>query len=158
MVKTPQDWMRQAIELAVQNVRFQHGGPFGALVVRDSELVGSGVNSVIAANDPTAHAEIVAIRAACQNLNSFQLTGCDLYSSCEPCPMCMGAIYWARPQRVYFGCTRRDADEAGFDDRLIYHELSLAPEARAIEGVALLRDEALAAFAEWRVSPGKIRY
>jgi guanine deaminase len=158
MVKTPQDWMRQAIEMAVQNVRFRHGGPFGALVVRGGEVVGSGVNSVVAANDPTAHAEIVAIRAACQNLNSFQLTGCDVYSSCEPCPMCMGAIYWARPERVYFGCTRRDANDAGFDDALIYHELGLAPEARAIEGVPLLRDEALVAFEAWNASPAKIRY
>ncbi|MBV9264527.1 MAG: nucleoside deaminase [Acidobacteriaceae bacterium] len=158
MVKTPQDWMRQAIEMAVQNVRFQHGGPFGALVVRDGEVVGSGVNSVIAMNDPTAHAEIVAIRAACHNLDSFQLTGCELYSSCEPCPMCMGAIYWARPERVYFGCSRSDAGEAGFDDALIYRELGLAPGARAIAAIPLLRDEALAAFTEWAVSPVKMRY
>ena len=158
MAKTPQDWMRQAIELAIQNVRSQRGGPFGALVVKDGELVAHGVNSVTASNDPTAHAEIAAIRSACRELSTYQLSGCELYTSCEPCPMCLGAIYWARPGRFYYACNRDDARESGFDDALIYRELDRSPEERTIQGQRLLRDEGLAAFEEWKRSPNKVRY
>ena len=150
--------MEQAIEMAIQNVRFQHGGPFGALVVRNGEMIGSGVNSVTGTNDPTAHAEIVAIRAACQNIRSFQLTGCELYTSCEPCPMCLGAIYWARPERFYFACTRQDATASGFDDALIYEELHFEPERRAIPGLGIMREQGLSAFDEWNESGNKVPY
>jgi guanine deaminase len=158
MSKTPQDWMRESIALAIRNVRSQGGGPFGAVVVRDGELVASGVNSVTAANDPTAHAEVVAIRNACRHLGAFQLIGCEIYSSCEPCPMCLGAIYWARPERFYYACSKEDARACGFDDALIYEQLSRAPVERAIAGLSLLREEGLAAFEEWARSPVKVRY
>ena len=157
-MKTPQDWMREAIALAIQNVRTERGGPFGALVVRDGKLIASGVNSVTATNDPTAHAEMVAIRNACRDLGAFQLVGCEIYSSCEPCPMCLGAIYWARPERFYFACSKQDARACGFDDAMIYDELSRAPAERAIAGRSLLREEGLAAFEEWARSPVKVRY
>ncbi|HEX4771002.1 MAG TPA: deaminase, partial [Bryobacteraceae bacterium] len=156
--KTPEDWMRHTVELAVDNVREGGGGPFAAIVVRDDEIVGTGVNSVTASNDPTAHAEIVAIRAACQALHSFQLTGCDLYTSCEPCPMCLGAIYWARPTRFYFSATRRDAALGGFDDELIYEELLLPPEKRVIPGYCVLNEMAQRAFAEWNARAEKLLY
>lgn len=155
---TPQDWMRRAIALAIQNVRSGGGGPFGALVVKGGELVASGVNSVTASNDPTAHAEVMAIRNACRELAAFQLAGCELYTSCEPCPMCLGAIYWARPDRFYFACGREDARACGFDDALIYEELDRRPEQRSISGQLLLREEGLAAFEEWRRNPAKVRY
>ncbi len=158
MTRTPQEWMRQAIEMAIQNVRFRHGGPFAALVVKDGEIVGTGVNSVTTTNDPTAHAEMVAIRAACRNLSSFQLAGCDLYSSCEPCPMCLGAIYWARPGCFYFACNREDAGMSGFDDALIYNELLVSPEERTIPGHSVLREEGLAAFTEWNGTVSKLTY
>jgi guanine deaminase len=158
MENSPQDWMREAIGLALQNVRSQRGGPFGALVVRAGELVATGVNSVTGSNDPTAHAEVMAIRNACRDLRTFQLTGCELYSSCEPCPMCLGAIYWARPERFYFACSKEDARACGFDDALIYDELSHLPEQRSIRGYSLLRNEGLAAFEEWSRSPAKVRY
>lgn len=158
MAKTPQDWLRQAIALAVENVRSARGGPFGALVVKDGELVASGTNQVTAANDPTAHAEIVGIRAACRALDTFQLTGCELYTSCEPCPMCLAAIYWARPERFYFACGREDARACGFDDALIYKELNLPAAERTIRGIEMLREEGLAAFEEWRRSAAKVPY
>lgn len=150
--------MRQAIDLAIQNVRSERGGPFGAVVVKRGELVASGVNSVTTSNDPTAHAEIVAIRNACRDLTAFQLSGCELYTSCEPCPMCLGAIYWARPDRFYFACGRDDARVYGFDDALIYDELGRLPEQRTISGHRLLRDEGLATFEEWKRSQAKVPY
>ena len=113
-------FMQEAINLAKQNLKLKNGGPFGAVVVRNGRIIGKGVNTVTSQNDPTAHAEINAIREACENLNSFQLTGCEIFSSCEPCPMCLGAIYWARPKKVWFSATRHDAAEAGFDDSEIY--------------------------------------
>lgn len=158
MANTPQDWMREAIALAVQNVRAERGGPFGAVVVKNGELIASGVNSVTATNDPTAHAEVVAIRNACRDLASFQLTGCELYSSCEPCPMCLGAIYWARPERFYFASSSEDARAHGFDDALIYDELARPPAERTIAGHSFLREEGLAAFEAWMRSPVRIRY
>ncbi len=126
MQKNHEEWMRQAIDLALHNVRSGAGGPFGALVVKDDRLIASGVNSVTSMNDPTAHAEIVAMRAACQILQDFQLTGCLLYTTCEPCPMCLGAIYWAGLTAYYFSCTRQSAAEAGFDDAFIYDQLNVA--------------------------------
>ncbi len=150
--------MSRAIALAVENVRAGRGGPFGALVVKDGQLVASGVNLVTSTNDPTAHAEVVAIRAACQALGSFQLNGCEIYASCEPCPMCLGAIYWARPLKYYFACTRKRAAEAGFDDALIYDELNLAPEQRSVPGRVLLAEEGLQPFIEWTHSAQKVRY
>jgi guanine deaminase len=158
MATTPQEWMREAIALAIQNVRAERGGPFGAVVVKNGELIASGVNSVTATNDPTAHAEVVAIRNACRDIASFELSGCELYSSCEPCPMCLGAIYWARPERFYFACTRDDARACGFDDALIYEELVRSPAERAISGRNLLREEGLVAFEEWLRSPARVRY
>src|SRR6266849_188926 len=142
-------FMRKAIDLSVENVRSGKGGPFAALVVKDGEIVAAGTNLVTASFDPTAHAEIVAIRAACRVLSLFQLPGCEIYTSCEPCPMCMGAIYWARPAKVYFGNTHADAARIGFDDSFIYQQLKVKAQERAIPMVQLMRDEALLAFHEW---------
>ncbi len=150
--------MRQAIELAIQNVRSERGGPFGALVVKEGRLVASGTNSVTTSNDPTAHAELVAIRNACRDLATFQLSGCELYTSCEPCPMCLGAIYWARPDRFYFACGRNDAMAYGFDDSFIYDELDRRPEQRTISGHVLLREEGISAFEHWMRSQARIPY
>lgn len=150
--------MRQAIELARDNVRAGRGGPFAAIVVKDGTVVACGTNRVTSTNDPTAHAEIVAIREACGALGSFQLTGCEIYTTCEPCPMCMGAIYWARPAKVFFAATRSDAAAVGFDDSYIYEQLSMAPRDRAIPTEQLMREEALAAFSEWDSKPDKITY
>ena len=152
------EWMRQAIDLAVENVREARGGPFGAVVVKDGQVIATGVNSVTATFDPTAHAEVVAIRAACRQLSEHQLVGCELYSSCEPCPMCLGAIYWARPKAYYFACTRESAAQAGFDDAFIYNQLQLDPEQRAIPGHCLIMDKGTAPFIEWAQSIQKIRY
>lgn len=150
--------MAKAIELARENVRAGRGGPFAALVVRDGALLASGTNRVTSTNDPTAHAEIVAIREACRALGSFQLAGCEIYTTCEPCPMCMGAIYWARPARLYYAGTRADAARVGFDDAYIYQQLETPVESRAIPMTQLLRDQALAAFAEWERKADKVRY
>jgi tRNA(Arg) A34 adenosine deaminase TadA len=150
--------MQRAIDLAVENVRLGLGGPFGAVVVRDGIIIGSGANSVTATNDPTAHAEVMAIRAACRSLNAFQLTDCEIYTSCEPCPMCLGAIYWARPARVYFAATRADAAAAGFDDAHIYDELNLALEKRTVPCAQILRDQAQEAFRVWRETTHRIPY
>ena len=150
--------MRRAIELSLENVRGGKGGPFAALVVRDGQIVASGTNLVTSTFDPTAHAEIVAIRAACRAIAAFQLTGCEIYTTCEPCPMCMGAIYWARPSKVYYGNTHADAAKIGFDDSFIYQQLRLPQPERAIPMIQLLRDEALAAFEEWERKTDRIPY
>ena len=150
--------MQQAIDVAVANVRQGRGGPFGAIVVREGALLATGANAVTATNDPTAHAEILAIRAACRILGSFQLTGCEIYTSCEPCPMCLGAIYWARPARFYFASTRADAALAGFDDSHIYNELNVIPEMREIPAGQLLRDQAEEAFRVWRETISRVPY
>jgi Cytosine/adenosine deaminases len=134
------------------------GGPFGAVVVRRGEIIALGNNRVIGTNDPTAHAEIVAIREACKRLNSFQLEGCVLYTSCEPCPMCLGAIYWARPERVFFACTREDAAGVDFDDAFIYREMAAPVHKRRIEMQQLLRAEALEVFDLWKNKPDKTLY
>ena len=151
-------FMELAVRLATENVRKGAGGPFGAVVVRNGEIVAEAVNSVTAANDPTAHAEINAIRAACKALASFQLTGCEVYTSCEPCPMCMAALYWARPSVVYYANTKSDAAQAGFDDSFIYSELALPPDARQIRVVRILDSRALDSFKEWTENQLRIDY
>jgi guanine deaminase len=151
-------FMRAAIAMAVENASIGRGGPFAALVVRDAQVIAAGANGVTATNDPTAHAEIVAIREACKILGNFQLTGCDLFTSCEPCPMCAGAIYWARPARVFYAAAAADSAAAGFDDALIWEQLRLPPGARRIPMVQLLCEESLAAFHAWERNAGRIRY
>jgi guanine deaminase len=153
-----EEFMRRAIALALLNVRSGQGGPFAALVVKDGRIIAEGANSVTATNDPTAHAEVVAIRAACRALGSFQLDGCELYTSCEPCPMCLGAIYWARPARIFYAATAQDAAAAGFDDAFIYDELKHPPEGRRIPMRQMLTAESLAVFAAWRAQSEKKPY
>lgn len=152
------EFMMRAIELARAGMAANAGGPFGAVVVKDGEVIGEGNNRVTSTNDPTAHAEINAIRQACEKLQNFQLDGCTIYTSCEPCPMCLGAIYWARPERVVYACTREDAADIGFDDDFIYEELEKPNEARELELVSFLRDEALQVFAAWSDKPDKVEY
>lgn len=147
-----------AVQLATENVEKLGGGPFGAVIVKDGKIVATGVNRVTAANDPTAHAEVVAIRNACEALGGFQLEGCELYTSCEPCPMCLGAIYWARPERFYYANTHENAADAGFDDSLIYREISLPPADRQIPGLHLRIADAIACFDAWRASHTKKEY
>lgn len=151
------DFMRQAIALAVENIK-NGGGPFGAVVVKDGQVVATGVNRVTANNDPTAHAEVSAIRAACTKLGTFDLSGCVIYSSCEPCPMCLGAIYWAHIDKVYYGANQLDAAAVDFDDSFIYRELELEPDKRRMPVENILRDEALAPFRAWTEKDDKIRY
>jgi guanine deaminase len=151
-------FMTRSIELAIENVRSGRGGPFGAVVVREGEIVAEGANSVTATNDPTAHAEMIAIRRACAALKVFELRDCEIYSSCEPCPMCLGAIYWARPARVYFAATAADASKAGFDDSLIYSEILQPYARRKIPMVQLMRAEATEPFRAWERQPNKIMY
>lgn len=149
--------MRRAIALAVENVA-NGGGPFGAVIARDGEIVAEGVNRVTASHDPTAHAEVSAIRAACSQLQTFDLTGCEIYTSCEPCPMCLGAIYWAHLDRIYYGANQHDAAAINFDDAFIYRELAVPVEEREKQMTALLPDEALAAFEAWRQKADKVEY
>ncbi len=151
-------FMQRAIDLSLENVRSCRGGPFAAVVVKDGKIIGEGTNQVTSTNDPSAHAEMVAIRSACRALNSFQLTGCDLYTTCEPCPMCMGLIYWARPARVFFANTKEDAAAIGFDDSRIYEEFKLDHSRRAIPMTQLMHDEAQSAFRAWEEKPDKILY
>jgi tRNA(Arg) A34 adenosine deaminase TadA len=151
-------FMREAIRLSKQMMRRGQGGPFGAVVVRDGKVVGRGWNQVTSANDPTAHAEVVAIREACRRLKTFQLNDCDLYTSCEPCPMCLSAIYWARLRNVFYGNTRRDAAKIDFDDDFLYREVALPIRRRKLRMKQLLHKEALAAFAEWQRKPDKVLY
>jgi len=150
--------MRRAIELAQSGVIDGRGGPFGCVITRNGQIVGEGCNEVTSTNDPTAHAEIVAIRSACRNLNSFQLTECSIYTSCEPCPMCLGAIYWARPAAIFFAGTREDAAVAGFDDELFYDELDRPNEERQLRLQPLLRDEAQRVFESWIKKADKVEY
>ena len=154
----PADFMRRAIALGLENVRNGRGGPFAALVVKDCCVVAEGANYVTTTNDPTAHAEVVAIREACRKLGDFQLTGCDLYTTCEPCPMCLGAIYWARLARVFYACLAADAAAAGFDDAFIYEELKRHRDARRMPMEQLLRDESLAIFSHWQRQENKTPY
>jgi guanine deaminase len=151
------EFMRRAITLALDNLH-SGGGPFGAVIAKDGQVLAEGANRVTPTNDPTAHAEIVAIREACRVLSAFQLAGCDLYTTCEPCPMCLGAIYWARPSRVFYGGTAADAAAAGFDDAFIYEELKHAHEMRRIPMTQFLRDESLAIFSAWKRLDNKTQY
>jgi len=151
-------YMREAIMLSEQGMNEGHGGPFGAVIVKDGVIIGRGFNRVISSNDPTAHAEVTAIRDACKYLNNFQLDDCIIYTSCEPCPMCMGAIYWARPTKVYFANNRTDAADIGFDDDFIYNELEIPLEKRKLQIIPLLRDEALPAFERWKKLGDKTLY
>jgi len=151
-------FMQRAIELALENVRSGRGGPFGALIVKDGAIISEGTNRVTSTNDPTAHAEITAIREACKKLGTFQLDGCELYTSCEPCPMCLAAIYWARVDRIYYGNDRHDAARIGFDDELLYREIALPPEARSLDMRQMLSDEARETFDAWERKPDKTPY
>jgi tRNA(Arg) A34 adenosine deaminase TadA len=151
------NYIKRAIDLAVENVE-KGGGPFGAVIVMNGEIVAEGVNRVTANNDPTAHAEVNAIRTACKKLNTFNLQGCELYTSCEPCPMCLGAIYWSHISHVYYGCNKNDAADAGFDDSFIYKELALDPQKRSLPSDVLMADEAKKAFDAWKSKGDKINY
>jgi guanine deaminase len=152
------EFLRRAIALATQNVDSGTGGPFGAVIVCDGKIVGEGANSVTATNDPTAHAEVNAIRAAARALGSFALAGCDLYTSCEPCPMCLAAAYWSHVDHVYYGASAADAARAGFDDAFLYAELRKSADLRKLRSRQLLADEAWASFAAWIASPNKVEY
>jgi guanine deaminase len=152
------DFMRRAIALATENVRSGHGGPFGAVIVRAGVLISEGANCVTRDNDPTAHAEVRAIRAACHALGTFTLAGCEIYTSCEPCPMCLAAIYWARIDRIWFGNTSADAARIAFDDAFLYRELALPAEQRSIPSAAVLREQAWESFQLWLDTPNKIPY
>jgi len=154
----PSEFMRQAIALAVENVTSGQGGPFGAVIVKDGKVIATGVNRVTSANDPTAHAEVTAIRNACASLAAFSLEGCDIYSSCEPCPMCLAAIYWARCRTIYYGCTAADAAKAGFDDAFLYEEMKKPLGERTLPVVNLCPEEAWKAFAAWMESPRRVEY
>lgn len=158
MTDQDRQFMMRAIELARNGMESNSGGPFGCVVVKDGRIVGEGSNRVTSTNDPTAHAEVVAIREACRSLDAFQLDGCSIYTSCEPCPMCLGAIYWARPAAVYFACTREDAAAVGFDDAFIYDELAIPNEHRQRVMTSLLRDEGVALFQAWNAKTDKIEY
>jgi guanine deaminase len=151
-------YMKEAIRLSIENVESGRGGPFGAIIVKDGKIIATGTNQVTATNDPTAHAEVVAIRRACEVLKSFQLDGCEIYCSCEPCPMCLGAIYWARPDKIFFANTKEDAAKIKFDDQFIYEELERPLAERKLFTRQILREEALEAFRKWSASSVKIEY
>ena len=152
------DFMREAIRLSVEKMQAGHGGPFGCVIVKDGQIIARGFNQVTSTHDPTCHAEVDAIRKACAVLGTFQLDGCDLYTSCEPCPMCLGAIYWARPRRVFYGNTKADAAAIGFDDQFIYDEIEKSLEQRQVPMTELLRDEAAAGFRAWERHEQKTAY
>ncbi|MBC7647233.1 MAG: nucleoside deaminase [Pseudopedobacter sp.] len=152
------DFMAEAAQIALENVQSGAGGPFGAVIVKDGQIVARGRNSVTTSNDPTAHAEVSAIREAARVLGTFNLEGCEIYTSCEPCPMCLGAIYWARLEKVYYGCTQQDAAAIGFDDQFIYEEIARAKGERKLEFAPLGREESLKAFEAWTKSQNKVRY
>ncbi len=151
------EFMKRAIELSIESVN-NGGGPFGSVIVKDNNIVGEGSNRVTSNNDPTAHAEIVAIRSACKKLNNFSLNGCELYSTCEPCPMCLSAIYWARINKIYYANTREDAGKIDFDDSLIYSEFQKKINERKIPMIQMMREEALKAFELWNKKIDKIKY
>jgi guanine deaminase len=151
-------FMQMAIDLSVYNVKEGQGGPFGAVIVKDGMVLARSANKVVPNNDPTAHAEVSAIRLACQELGTFSLAGCEIYTSCEPCPMCLGAIYWARIDKIYYANTKKDAADIGFDDHFIYEELELPMEKRKLPIEQLMRDEALGAFKLWSASESKTDY
>lgn len=154
---THEEYMVEAISLAIENID-NNGGPFGAVIVKDGNIVGVGTNRVTANNDPTAHAEVMAIRAACKQLGTFNLEGCTIYSSCEPCPMCLSAIYWAGITELYYGCNKVDAASIGFDDKFIYDQFELPEDKRQLKYIPLLRDKAIEAFRKWESKADKIEY
>jgi guanine deaminase len=156
-MNTQEMFMREAIKLSVENVK-SGGGPFGALIVKDGKIIAEATNKVTQKNDPTAHAEVEAIRSAAKSLKTFDLSGCEIYTSCEPCPMCFGAIYWARLDKLYFANTKQDAEEIGFDDSFIYKEIELPYDKRKVPNIQLLRNEALEAFRDWDEKEDKIEY
>lgn len=158
MTEQDEIFMKRAISLAQEGVDANAGGPFGCVIVKDNKIIAEGYNKVTSTNDPTAHAEVVAIRKACETLGSFQLDDCTVYTSCEPCPMCFGAIYWARPKMVYFACDKVDAAKIDFDDQFIYDELEKEIDDRDIKFVRLLRKEAIPVFEKWAAKSDKIEY
>ena len=158
MTKRDEFFMRRAIALAEEGMNSNEGGPFGAVVVKDDKIIAEGNNAVTSTNDPTAHAEVVAIRNACKELNSFQLDDCIIYTSCEPCPMCLGAIYWARPKKVFYACDKKDAAEIDFDDQFIYTELDQPIDERSIPFVRLLKEEGKLVFNKWAEKADKTEY
>lgn len=151
-------FMQKAIELSFEGMNANEGGPFGAIIVKDGVIIGQGSNKVTSSNDPTAHAEIIAIRAACNQLNTYELSGCEIYTSCEPCPMCLSAIYWAHIDKINYACTRYDAAEIGFDDNFLYTEINVKPENRKIPIQQLNHEEGLAVFKEWGMKTDKKMY
>lgn len=151
-------FMQRAIDLAQKGMDSNSGGPFGAVVVKNGEIIAEGYNKVTSTNDPTAHAEIVAIKEACKKLNSFQLTDCIIYTSCEPCPMCLGAIYWARPKKVFYACNRNDAAEIDFDDQFIYDEINKDNCSRQIEFKNMMQQDAIKVFKNWKSKTNKVEY
>lgn len=157
-IENDRKFLQQAVELARQGIKNGKGGPFGCIIVKDGQVIGRGCNQVTSSNDPTAHAEVVAIRDACQHLGDYQLKDCDVYTSCEPCPMCLGALYWARPRRVIFASTRDEAAEAGFDDALIYQEINVAAGERKIPFDHQALEEAIALFGLWKEMGDKKLY
>lgn len=158
MTDTQKHFLQLAIELAQNGMEAGHGGPFGCIIVKDGKIIGKGSNSVLKNNDPTAHAEVVAIRDACKNLGHFQLEGCEVYTSCEPCPMCLGAIFWARPSKVFYACTKEDAADAGFDDDFIYEEIKVDPADRKIPMLNGMREASQKVFELWKEKEDKKVY
>jgi len=158
ITETDKKYIKRAIELSQKGMDKNAGGPFGALVVKNGEVIAEGYNQVTSSNDPTAHAEVVAIREACKKLDSFQLEDCVIYTSCEPCPMCLGAIYWARAKAVYYACTKQDAAEVGFDDQFIYDEIETRIEDRNIKFINLNREEGKQVFKNWEKKEGRTDY
>lgn len=158
MTDTQKHFLQLAIELAQNGMEAGQGGPFGCIIVKDGKIIGKGSNSVLKNNDPTAHAEVVAIRDACKNLGHFQLEGCEVYTSCEPCPMCLGAIFWARPSKVFYACTKDDAADAGFDDDFIYEEIKIDPADRKIPMLNGMREESQKVFELWKKKEDKKVY
>jgi guanine deaminase len=158
MSDSAHQFMQEAIALSFETMRLGKGGPYGAVVVKDGKVIGRGANQVPSMNDPTAHAELLAIQDACRTLQSPKLTGCELYTSCEPCPMCMAAIYWAKLDRVYYGNTKEDAAEVGFDSSTIYDELALPIDQRSIPMISLMRQDARTAFQEWADKTDRVKY
>lgn len=158
MSHTNNNFMEKAIYLSRENMARGQGGPFGAVIVKDNKIVGEGWNKVTSANDPTAHAEVEAIRQACKNLNTFDLNGCEIYTSCEPCPMCLSAIYWARINKIYFANTKVDAAEINFDDQFIYHEIAKDQDKRSIPMQRMMQSEAKIVFEEWKEKTDKVPY
>jgi tRNA(Arg) A34 adenosine deaminase TadA len=158
MTEYNQKFMQEAIDMAKKGMQNNEGGPFGAVIVKNGEIIGKGNNKVTSTNDPTAHAEVTAIRAACKKLGSFQLNNCELYTSCEPCPMCLGAIYWARPSVIYYACTKKDAADINFDDDFIYKEIATPIPERTIKTVQVMRDEGLQAFRIWQEKSDRVDY